>query len=52
MSEEFENKFGRKPYIPEPSGTVKQAKEAIKKCIDKNEDILDEIYYPKKDVLY
>ena len=52
LSEEFERKFGRKPYIAEPSGTVEQAKEAIKECLNKNEDILDEIYYPLKEVLY
>jgi len=50
----FEEKFGRKAYIAEPSGTKEQTIVAIKTCLEKNEDILDELLYPNKndDVFY
>lgn len=44
----YEERFGKKAYIAEPSGTKEQAIKAIKKCLERNEDILDEIYYPNK----
>lgn len=48
----YEERFGKKAYIAEPSGTKEQAIKAIKKCLERNEDILDEIYYPNKNVYY
>lgn len=39
----FKERFGRFPYISEPAGT-ELAIEAIKECLDKDKDILDEIY--------
>ena len=44
----YEERFGKKAYIAEPSGTKEQAIKAIKKCLERNEDILDDIYYPNK----
>ena len=32
-SKKFEERFGRKPYIAEHSGTIKQTIEAIKICL-------------------
>lgn len=51
-SEKFKKKFGRYPYIAEPSGTMKLAIKAIKICLKDNKDILDEIYYPDKSNIY
>lgn len=51
-SEEFKKKFGRYPYIAEPSGTMELAIKAIKICLEENKDILDEIYYPDKSNIY
>lgn len=45
-SEKFQKRFGRSPYIAEPSGTKTQTIEAIKKCLKENKDILDELLYP------
>lgn len=42
----YENKFGKHAYIAEPSGTKEQTINAIKICLEKNQDILDEILYP------
>ncbi len=42
----FKERFGRDAYIAEPSGTMKDTIKAIKICIEKNEDILDELLYP------
>lgn len=47
----YEERFGKKAYIAEPSGTKEQAIKAIKKCLERNEDILDDIYYPNKSKL-
>jgi len=54
LSDEFNIKFNRKPYIACPSGTKEQTIEAIKICLQKNEDILDELLYPEQDpnILY
>lgn len=41
----YEEKFGKKAYIAEPSGTMKQTIAAIKICLDKNEDLLDSLLY-------
>ena len=48
----YEERFGKRPYIPEPSGTKEFAIECIKKCLTENKDILDDLYYPnfKKDM--
>ena len=48
----YEERFGKKAYIPEPSGTKEFAIECIKKCLDENKDMLDDLYYPnfKKDM--
>ena len=45
-SKKFEERFGRKPYIAEPSGTIKQTIEAIKICLKEDKDILDELLFP------
>lgn len=42
----FKERFGRNAYIAEPSGTMKETIDAIKICLEKNEDILDELLYP------
>lgn len=47
-SKKFQERFGRKPYIAEPSGTMKQTIKAIKTCLKKDKDILDELLYPNK----
>ena len=36
----FKERFGRNAYISEPNGTKEQTIEAIKICLEKNEDIL------------
>lgn len=41
----FKERFGRNAYIAEPSGTRQQTIEAIKKCLELNKDILDDLYY-------
>ena len=41
----FKEKFNREPYIAEPNGTKEQTINAIKICIEKNEDILDQLLY-------
>lgn len=48
----YEERFGKRAYIPEPSGTKEFVIECIKKCLDENIDILDDLYYPnfKKDM--
>lgn len=48
----YEKRFGKKAYIAEPSGTKEQTINAIKECLKRNEDILDDLLYPnlKKDM--
>lgn len=48
----YEEKFNKKAYIPEPSGTKEFAIECIKKCLQEDKDILDDLYYAnfKKDM--
>lgn len=41
----YEKKFGKKAYIAEPSGTIEQTINAIKICLEKNEDLLDKLLY-------
>ena len=45
----YEEKFGKRAYIAEPSGTKQKTIEAIKTCLEKNEDLLDKILYPNFD---
>lgn len=42
----YEERFGKRAYIAEPSGTRKQTINAIKICLEKNEDLLDKLLYP------
>ena len=42
----YEERFGKKAYVAEPSGTKEKTIEAIKVCLEKNEDLLDKILYP------
>ena len=48
----YEEKFGKRAYVAEPNGTKKQTIEAIKICLEKDEDMLDDLLYPnlKKDM--
>lgn len=41
----YEEKFGKRAYIAEPSGTKQQTIDAIKKCLEENRDILDELLF-------
>lgn len=41
----YEEKFGKHAYIAEPSGTREQTINAIKTCLEKNEDLLDSLLY-------
>lgn len=41
----YEEKFGKQAYIAEPSGTKEKTIEAIKTCLEKNEDLLDKLLY-------
>lgn len=45
----YEEKFGKRAYIAEPSGTKEKTIEAIKTCLEKNEDSLDKILYSNFD---
>lgn len=44
----YEERFGRKAYIAEPTGTKEQTIKAIKMCLEKNVDILDKLLYPNE----
>ena len=54
----YEERFGKRAYIAEPSGTREQTINAIKICLEKNEDLLDKLLYPNleddlnNDILY
>lgn len=43
----YEKRFNKKAYIAEPGGTKEKTIEAIKKCLEKDKDILDKLLYPK-----
>lgn len=43
----YEERFNKEAYIAEPGGTKKETIEAIKKCLEKDKDILDKLLYPK-----
>lgn len=45
----FKERFGINAYIAEPNGTKEQTIEAIKICLEKNEDILDQLLYSGSD---
>lgn len=45
----YEERFGKKAYVAEPSGTKEKTIKAIKTCLEKNEDLLDKILYPNFD---
>ncbi len=45
----YEERFGKKAYIAEPSGSKQQTIDAIKTCLEKNEDLLDKLLYPNYD---
>jgi len=45
-AKKFEKKFGRHAYIAEPGGTIESSIKAIKICLRKKKDILDELLYP------
>lgn len=46
----YEEKFGKKAYIAEPSGTKQQTIDAIKICLEKNKDLLDNLLYLNYDI--
>lgn len=45
----YKEKFGKTAYIAEPNGTREQTINAIKICLEKNEDLLDKLLYPNFD---
>lgn len=42
----YEERFGKRAYIAEPSGTRQKTIDAIKKCLEKDKDMLDDLLYP------
>ena len=42
----YKEKFGKNAYVSVPSGTKEKTIDAIKECLEKNEDILDKLIYP------
>lgn len=44
----FKERFGRDAYIAEPGRTRKLTIDAIKKCLEEDKDILDDLLYPDK----
>lgn len=47
-SKKFKERFGREPYIAEPNGTMEKTIKAIKTCLKKDKDILDQLLYPNR----
>ena len=47
-SKKFKERFGREPYIAELGGSIEQTINAIKICLKKDKDILDELLFPNK----
>ena len=41
----YEERFGKKAYIAEPNGTMKQTINAIKTCLEIDVDLLDKLLY-------
>ena len=48
----YEDKFGKRAYILEPSGTKEQTIDAIKQCLKENKDLLDELLTHKDKFIY
>ena len=48
----FYDKFKKKAYIYMPGGSEEKTIDAIKKCLEQNKDILDELLYPDENNLY
>lgn len=46
-SELYFKRFGRKAYCAMPGGSKEQTISAIKKCLEVDKDILDELLYPE-----
>jgi len=44
----FRERFGRNAYIAEPSGTMQKTIEAIKRCLEEDKDILDDLLFPNR----
>ena len=42
----YEERFGKRAYIAEPSGTMQQTINEIKKCLEEDKDMLDDLLYP------
>lgn len=42
----YEEKFGKRAYIAEPGGTMQQTIAAIKKCLEEDKDMLEDLLYP------
>lgn len=42
----YKERFNKNAYVAEPSGTKEKTINAIKICLEKKEDLLDEILYP------
>lgn len=45
----YEEKFGKHAYIAEPNGTRKETIDAIKTCLEKNENLLEKLLYSNSD---
>lgn len=48
----YYDKFKKKAYISMPGGSEEKTIDAIKKCLEQNKDILDELLYPDENNLY
>ena len=45
----YKQKFSKNAYVAEPNGTKEQTINAIKICLERNEDLLDKLLYPNSD---
>lgn len=48
----YEERFGKTVKIPEPGGTKEKVIDAIKICLEKDEDILDNLFFPNNNNIY
>ena len=48
----YYDKFKKKAYISMPGGSKEKTIDAIKKCLEQNKAILDELLYPDENKLY
>lgn len=48
----YEERFGKTVKIPEPGGTKEKVIDAIKNCLEKDKDILDDLLFPNNNNLY